>query len=140
AGSRGCSSCGVGGREPHRPGGLDRGVRGLRPYGGGGWVYALTSLYHVYNELASKPEPLLRCFADAFSNLGVPNVKGFNQVLVVLAGEHTEVVRESGWARRDVQRFLIEHTRRRVADLKRAARLPGDVLPHDETTWRSLLH
>lgn len=114
-------------------------ARGLSPEQSAVTVFASNSLYQVYNQLAAEPEPLLRCFADALSNLGVPNVKGYNQVLVVLAGEHTEVIRESGWARRDVQRFLIEHTRRRVADLKRAARLPGEVLPDDETTWRSLL-
>jgi len=54
----------------------------------------------------------------------------------VLAGEHSEVLRASGWSRRQVQQFLIEHARRRVADLKRAARLPGAVTPEDETTWR----
>src|SRR5262245_56611638 len=101
-------------------------------------VFASNSLYQVYNQLAAEPEPLLRCFADALSNLGLPNVKGFNQALVVFAGEHAEVLRQSGWARADVQRFLIEHTRRRVADLKRAARLPGEVAPADETTWRYL--
>jgi len=63
-------------------------------------------------------------------------VKGFNQTLVVLAGEHAEILRASGWRRADVQRFLLEHTRYRVADLKRAARLPGAVEPADETTWR----
>ena len=114
-------------------------ARGLRAEQSAVTVFASNSLYQVYNQLAAEPEPLLRCFADALSNLGVPNVKGYNQVLIVLAGEHTEIFRESGWARRDVQRFLIEHTRRRVADLKRAARLPGEVLPDDETTWRSLL-
>ena len=35
-----------------------------------------------------------------------------------------------------MQQFLIEHARRRVADLKRAGRLPGTVEPEDETTWR----
>jgi len=100
-------------------------------------VYASNSLYQVYNQLAAAPEPLLLCFADALGNLGVPNVRGFSQALVVFAGEHAEVLRQSGWSRRDVQRFLIEHTRRRVADLKRAARLPGEVAPGDETAWRS---
>jgi hypothetical protein len=99
-------------------------------------VYASNSLYLVYNQLAATPEPLLRCLADALANLGSPNVKGFNESLVVLAGEHSEVLRQSGWSRRDVQSFLVEHARRRVADLKRAGRLPGDVLPADETTWR----
>jgi len=101
-------------------------------------VFASNSLYQVYNQLAAEPEPLMRCFADALSNLGLPNVKGFNQALVVFAGEHAEVLRQSGWTRGDAQRFLIEHARRRVADLKRAARLPGEVAPADETTWRHL--
>jgi hypothetical protein len=99
-------------------------------------VYASNSLYQVYNQLAATPEPLLLCVADALANLGSPNVKGFNESLVVLAGEHSEVLRQSGWSRRDVQRFLVEHARRRVADFKRAARLPGEPLPDDETTWR----
>ena len=99
-------------------------------------VFASNSLHQVYNQLAATPEPLLRCFADALCNLGSPNVRGFNEALVVLAGEHAEVVRASGWSRRDVQRFLVEHARRRVADLKRAGRLPGSVAPADEATWR----
>jgi len=113
-------------------------ARGLSPGQSAVTVYASNSLYQVYNQLAAEPEPLLRCFADALSNLGLPNVKGFNQALLVVAGEHTEVLRQSGWSRRQVQTFLVEHTRRRVADLKRAARLPGDVAPADETTWRHL--
>jgi hypothetical protein len=99
-------------------------------------VYASNSLYQVYNQLAAEPEPLLRCFADALGNLGSPNLKGFNESLVILAGEHAEVLKSSGWSRRDVQQFLVEHTRRRVADVKRAARLPGPVTEADETTWR----
>jgi len=111
-------------------------ARGLRPDQSAVTLYASNSLYQVYNQLAAEPEPLLRCYADALSNLGLPNVKGFNQALLVIAGEHAEVVRQSGWSRRQVQAFLIEHARRRVADLKRAARLPGEPTPADETTWR----
>jgi hypothetical protein len=99
-------------------------------------VYASNSLCQVYNQLAAAPEPLLRCMADALGNLGSPNLRGFNESLVVFAGEHAEVLAASGWSRRDVQRFLMQHTRRRVADLKRAGRLPGAVADADETTWR----
>jgi len=35
-----------------------------------------------------------------------------------------------------VQRFLIEYTRRPVADYKRGARLLGEIAPGDETTLR----
>jgi hypothetical protein len=68
--------------------------------------------------------------------MGSPNLKGFNQALIVFAGEHAEVLRAAGWSRLDVQRFLIERARRPVADYKRAARLPGAVAAGDETTWR----
>jgi hypothetical protein len=99
-------------------------------------VYASNSLYQVYNQLAAAPEPLLLCMADALGNLGSPNLRGFNESLVVFAGEHAELLGSSGWARKDVQRFLMERTRRSLADLKRAGRLPGAVAAADETTWR----
>lgn len=110
--------------------------RGFRPEQSTVTVYASNSLYQVYNQLAGTPEPLLLCFADALANLGVSNVRGFSQSLIVFAGEHSEVLRKNGWTRRDVTRFLVEHTRRTVADYKRAARLPGALTPADEATWR----
>jgi hypothetical protein len=110
--------------------------RGLRADESAVTVYASNSLYQIYNQLAATPEPLLRCFADALANLGIPNMKGFNQSLLVFAGEHTETLAKNGWSRDDVRRFLVEHTRRTVADWKRAARMPGDVDPGDETAWR----
>ena len=63
---------------------------------------------------------------------------GFNQSLIVFAGEHTEVLRQCGWTKRDTKRFLIEHARRRVADFKRAGRLAGEITPAEESTWRYL--
>jgi hypothetical protein len=35
-----------------------------------------------------------------------------------------------------VQGFLVQHARRRIADLKRAGRRPGDPEAGDETTWK----
>jgi hypothetical protein len=99
-------------------------------------LYASNSLQQVYNQLASTPEPILRCYADALYNLGSPNVYGFNQSLVVMGFEHADVMRAHRWSRRDVQTFLVEHCRRPVADLKRAARLLGEITLEDETTWR----
>ena len=99
-------------------------------------VYASNSLCPVYNQLASTPEPLLLCFADALCNLGSPNLRGYNESLVVFAGEHAELLGQSGWSKRDVKAFLIEHARRPIADLKRAGRRPGPVEPGDETTWK----
>ena len=110
--------------------------RGLRPEQSAVTVYACNSLNQVYNQLAARPEPLLRCFADALCHVGIPNVIGFNQSLLVLAGEHADVLRASGWSRRQAQQFLVEHARRTVADFKRAGRLPGEAAAEDEATWR----
>jgi hypothetical protein len=112
--------------------------RGLRHDQSAVTLYASNSLYQVYNQLAAEPEPLLICFADALSNLGVPNMYGYSQALLVFAGEHTEVFRKRGWSKRDVKRFIVERARRTVADWKRAARLPGEITPADESTWRSV--
>jgi hypothetical protein len=108
--------------------------RGYRAEQSAVTVYASNSLCPVYNQLAATPEPLLRCFADALCHLGTPNLRGFNQSLVVLAGEHADLLRRSGWSKREVRTFLVEHARRTVADLKRAGRRPGPVEPGDETT------
>jgi hypothetical protein len=99
-------------------------------------LYASNSLCQVYNQLANTPEAVLRCYADALYNLGSPNVYGYNQSLVVLGFEHADVLRAAGWSRRDAQSFLVASCRRRVADLKRAGRLPGELTADDETTWR----
>ena len=110
--------------------------RGLRADQSAVTVYASNSLCQVYNQLAATPEPLLLCFADALCNLGTPNLRGYNQSLIVFAGEHAEMLRQGGWGKREVRAFLIQHARRTIADLKRAGRRPGPVEPGDETTWK----
>jgi hypothetical protein len=110
--------------------------RGFRPEQSTVTVYASNSLCPVYNQLAASPEPLLLCFADALCNLGSPNLRGYNQSLLVFAGEHAEVLGQSGWTKRDVRRFLMARARRTIADLKRAGRRPGAIEPGDETTWK----
>lgn len=110
--------------------------RGFRPDQSAVTVYASNSLCPVYNQLASTPEPLLLCFADALCNLGSPNLRGFNQSLIVFAGEHAELLGQSGWTKREVKAFLVQHARRTIADLKRAGRRPGNVESGDETTWK----
>ncbi|MCZ6532208.1 MAG: hypothetical protein O7A08_04510 [SAR324 cluster bacterium] len=113
--------------------------RGLAPEQSAVTIYACNSQLGVYNQLAGEPEPLLLQFADALCNLASPNVRGFNENLVVMAGEHAQVIRKAGWTKRRVQEFLLEHARRRVADFKRAARLPGAIKPEDEHTWRYVM-
>ena len=77
-------------------------ARGLAREDSAVTVYASNSLYQVYNQLAATPEPLLLCMADTLGNLGSPNLRGFNESLVVFAGEHAELLVTSGWSRKAV--------------------------------------
>lgn len=102
-------------------------------------LFASNTLMGVYNQLAREPEPLLLEFADAVCNLATPNVYGFNQTLMVLAGEHAKILKRSGWSRRQVQEFVIQYARCTVADFKRAGRLSGEITAGDETAWRYVM-
>src|SRR5262249_39743298 len=103
-------------------------------------VYASNSLQGVYNHLATQPEPLLACFAEALCHLGVSNVLGFNQSLVVFAGEHSKILADAGWTRRRVQEFIVAHAHRAVAEFKRVGRLPGEIADADARTERYLFN
>ena len=54
----------------------------------------------------------------------------------MFAGEHSDVLRASGWSKRQVKEFVIGNARRTVAHYKRAGRLDGAVTASDESTWR----
>jgi hypothetical protein len=110
--------------------------RGLMPEQSAVTVYASNSVCPVYNQLAATPEPLLRCFADSLCHMGTPNLRGFNQSLIVFAGEHSDMLRANGWSKADIRAYLVEHAKRPMADLKRAGRRPGEVEPEDETTFK----
>ena len=58
------------------------------------------------------------------------------RVAVLLSPYEAQRLADDGWSKRDVRRFLMEHARRTVADLKRAGRRPGEIEPGDETTWK----
>jgi hypothetical protein len=99
-------------------------------------VYAAEDIIQVYNQLARTPEALLLGMADAMANMGSVNIVGQQNVIGVLAGEHTKVLSENGWDKQQIKQYLFENAKRRVADLKRAARLSGKLESGDETTWR----
>jgi len=102
-------------------------------------VYAAEDIIQTYNQLARTPEALLLGMADAMANMGSVNIVGQQNVIAVLAGEHTEIISNSGWSKRQVKQYLFEHAKRSVADLKKAARLPGALLPEDKTSWRRVV-
>ena len=99
-------------------------------------VFAMDAAIQVYNQLSRRPEGLLLGMADALANLGSMTIVGHPDAVVVLAGEHTETLRESGWSKAQVKQFLYDNARRTIADLKRAGRLPGEIQDEDAEKWR----
>src|SRR5262249_33780955 len=93
----------------------------------------------VYNQLSADPAQLCRTMADAMSNLGSIGIVSNAQIVVVWAGEHMDVFRNAGWSKKQVKDAVYANARRTVADMKRGGRLPGEVKPEDETTWRHVV-
>src|SRR6185295_8951519 len=56
------------------------------------------------------------------------------QYALVFAGEHQATMKKAGWSREDVQRYVFEHARVPVAELKRNHMMAGDVTAEDERT------
>jgi hypothetical protein len=57
---------------------------------------------------------------------------GDGRFIVIIGPEHAETIGAAGWSKGDIRRFLFEKARRPVIDFKRAARLPGEIVPGDE--------
>ena len=102
-------------------------------------VYAAEDIIQVYNQLARTPEALLLGMADAMANMGSVNIVGQQNVIAVFAGEHTEVLNSNDWGKQQIKEYLFENAKRKVADLKKAGRLPGKLQPNDKTTWRHVV-
>lgn len=79
-------------------------------------------------------EQFLRAIGDALSFLGSIAILGRTPGAVVLAGEHAELLRASGWSKKQIRDFVVQNTGRSIADLKRAGRLDGEVTAADEKT------
>jgi hypothetical protein len=79
-------------------------------------------------------EQFLRAVGDALSFLGSIAMLGRTPGAVVIGGEHTELLRASGWSKKQIREFVVAHTGRTVASLKRTGRIDGEVTAADETT------
>ncbi|HET9692625.1 MAG TPA: hypothetical protein VFP61_15870 [Acidimicrobiales bacterium] len=97
-------------------------------------VFAAESPHNILCHGTTVPEQILAIAADTMAALGSFSP---GQSVVVLAPEHTRFIAAAGWSRRDVQTFLFDHARRRLADLKRAGKVEaaGAITDADEHEW-----
>ena len=99
-------------------------------------AFACEGPRQVRNSVSQTPEGVLTTIVDVMSSLGTSlttsgsvatTASGTRQgeILIVMAGEHTHTVASHGWSKSDVRRYLAEHARRSVADLKRGGGIEG---------------
>lgn len=97
-------------------------------------LIAASTMIQVWNY--GDHHQLLRAVGDALSFLGSIAFLGQTPGAVVLGGEHAESLRRSGWSKRQIREFVVQHSGRTAAELKRAGRLDGTVEPRDEQDIR----
>lgn len=76
----------------------------------------------------------MRTIGDALSFLGSLAILDQTPGMVILGGEHARLLRASGWSKTQIREFVVAHTGRTVAALKRAGRIDGEITAEDETT------
>jgi hypothetical protein len=113
--------------------------RGFRPSDSTVTLYAAIGQTVTLNSYGKTPELILLSMADAMSYLGSHNIMGQGELVLVFPRECTEVFKEFGWDKSRIRRFLFDHAGRSVAELKRAACLPEEIEPEDETTRRNVV-
>ena len=99
-------------------------------------IMAAESGHNIVNHASVDAAGLLTTTADAMAALGSFSA---GRSLVVVAPEHAAKIGTSGWSRRDAQAFLYEHSRRRLADLKRGGKVEaaGPAAGSGSARWAS---
>ena len=106
--------------------------KGFKPGDSTVTLVAASTMIQIWNY--GDHEQFLRSIGDALSFLGSIAILGQTPGAVVLSGEHAELLRQSGWNKKQIREFVVANTGRSVADLKRTGRFDGSVTPEDETT------
>jgi hypothetical protein len=88
-------------------------------------------MLQVWN--TGSPENLLKCIGDALSFLGSIAIMDQTPGAVVLSGEHADLLREGGWDKGKIRRFVTERTGRTIRDLKLAGRIDAPLEAGDES-------
>jgi hypothetical protein len=111
--------------------------RGFRPEQSAVTIFAALAPHQFYNQLSNTPEGIL---TTACAHMCISaGVAGQPQYVLVIAGEHMQVMAQAGWSKDDIRQYCFAHTQTSVAELKRINVMPGAITPADETTRRALV-
>jgi hypothetical protein len=106
--------------------------RGLTANASAVTVFAGEAPIFARNDWSSEPTPILATIADAMK---VSHFTG-GSFVVVLGPLHAAVLARAGLGRAAIREELFEMSARSEADLKRAGRAQGAIVPGDEATLR----
>ncbi len=112
-------------------------TRGFKPAQNAVTIFAAYAPHQYSNGLSATPEGVL---ATACAQMRVS--AGTNrqpQYAMVFAGEHQLIMKNGGWSREDVQKYVFENTQMKMADLQRANIRPGPVTAETESTMQPLV-
>jgi hypothetical protein len=100
-------------------------------------VFAALAPHQYSNQLSAKPEGLLD---TACAHMKVSAGSGRQpQYAMVFPAEHQAIMKKAGWAREDVQRYVFEHAKISVAELKRLHMKAGEPTADDEKNMMAIV-
>jgi hypothetical protein len=111
--------------------------RGFKPEQSTATVMAALAPHQFSNQLSNTAEGIL---TTACANMRISAGAGRRpQYVLVIAGEHMQVIAKQRWSKEDIKRFCFEHTKTSIAELKRINLVPGETTPEDETEMLPLV-
>ncbi|MDA0655346.1 MAG: hypothetical protein O2912_02910 [Proteobacteria bacterium] len=131
-GTPGKYTCCIAENEEHHPWEPWHVEKGFKPEDSTVTLVAASTMIQTWS--FGTHEQFLCAVGDALSFLGSIAIMGRTPGAVVLCGEHAELLRNSGWSKKQIREFVVENTGRSIADLKRIGRLEGEITPEDEKT------
>lgn len=111
--------------------------RGFQPEQNTITVLAALAPHQFYNQLSNTAEGVLTT-ACAYMRMS-PGISTQPEYVLIIAGEHMEIIAKEGWSKSDIKQFCFEHTKTSGAELKRIQVIPVKIQPEDENTLRSLV-
>lgn len=131
-GTPGKYTCCIAENEENHPWEPSHVERGFRPEDSTVTLLAASTMTQIWT--FGNSEQLLRCVADAMSFVGSIAITSQTPGAVIFGGEHAELLRRCGWSKKQIREFVVVHSGRTVADLKRGGRIDGEITAADETT------
>lgn len=82
-------------------------------------VFAGEAPHNVSDHVSSHPEGILFTMSSAVRTLASNNAYMAGEILLIICPEHAGVIASAGWDKDDVRRYVFEHARNPLRDLKR---------------------